>query len=151
MLQWLLLLNSKVQVKTHIQTNLIYLYILFTIQFIILEISMIYDKPPALPATPTASYFYQELLLDNQQPPNSVAWNNRSFVQEFSWGETGCSWALLLSYLVSAGFTAGLGQFSCQLVPHGLGHTFRVFISLCCLKPKESRLGFFLSWENLSK
>ena len=49
MLQWLILLNSKVQVKTHIQTNLIYLYILFTIQFIILEISMIYDNHPPHP------------------------------------------------------------------------------------------------------
>ena len=46
MLPCLILLNSKVQVKNHIQTNLIYLYILFTIQFIILEISMIYDNPP---------------------------------------------------------------------------------------------------------
>lgn len=62
---------------------------------------------------------------------NSQTWWPETTIHLF---RTGCSWALLLSYMVSVGITDGLWPLLMSagdwLVPHGLDHMFRVSLSL---------------------
>lgn len=63
---------------------------------------------------------------------NSQTWWPETTIHLF---RTGCSWALLLSYMVSVGITDGLWPLLMSagdwLVPHGLDHMFRVSLSHC--------------------